>query len=271
VADNTTLNTGSGGDVIASDDIGGVKFQRVKLIFGPDGTNSGDVSATNGLPVVASNIARASASWTSATGSNTALTLTVTGYAVVIFTLRTTSTFTGGVLTFEVSDDNSNWYPIEARVNASLVEHLTETLTANDTESWTIPVSGWQNFRIRLSTVITGTGTASLGLTASVFPDAARTIASSERCTGATLANVSSSAVNVTVAAANDARVGMVLVNDSTQILFLKFGATASATSYTYQIPAGETWEMMKPIYAGQIDGIWASANGNARVTELTA
>lgn len=51
MADNTLLNLGSGGDTIASDDIGGVKFQRVKLIYGADGTNSGDVAAANALPV----------------------------------------------------------------------------------------------------------------------------------------------------------------------------------------------------------------------------
>lgn len=50
-ADNTTLNAGAGGDVYASDDIGGVKFQRVKLIEGADGTNDGDISAANPLPV----------------------------------------------------------------------------------------------------------------------------------------------------------------------------------------------------------------------------
>lgn len=53
MADNTTLNTGSGGDVIASDDISGVKYQRIKLVHGNDGFNFGDVSTTNPLPVVA--------------------------------------------------------------------------------------------------------------------------------------------------------------------------------------------------------------------------
>jgi len=38
MADNTTLNAGSGGDVIASDDIAGVKYQRVKLSVGADGS-----------------------------------------------------------------------------------------------------------------------------------------------------------------------------------------------------------------------------------------
>lgn len=50
MADNTTINAGAGGDVIATDDIGGVKHQRVKMEFGADGA-AADVSATNPLPV----------------------------------------------------------------------------------------------------------------------------------------------------------------------------------------------------------------------------
>lgn len=59
MADNTTLNAGVGGDTIATDDIGGVKFQRIKLIHGADGTNAGDVSAANPLPVVQTSEANA--------------------------------------------------------------------------------------------------------------------------------------------------------------------------------------------------------------------
>lgn len=51
MADNTQLNSGSGGDVIAADDISGVKFQRIKLVHGADGVNAGDVSSANPLPV----------------------------------------------------------------------------------------------------------------------------------------------------------------------------------------------------------------------------
>lgn len=51
MADNTTLNTGTGGDSIATDDIAGVKYPRSKIVIGADGTNDGDVSATNPLPV----------------------------------------------------------------------------------------------------------------------------------------------------------------------------------------------------------------------------
>jgi hypothetical protein len=50
VADNVTLNTGSGGDTIAADEIGGVKHQRVKVEFGADGSAT-DASPANPLPV----------------------------------------------------------------------------------------------------------------------------------------------------------------------------------------------------------------------------
>lgn len=84
----------------------------------------------------------------------------------------------------------------------------------------------------------------------------------------ATLANVASSGTNVTVFAAATGRVNMRTVfNDSTQVLYLKFGATASSSSYTVQLSAGAYYEFPQPVYGGQVDGIWASANGNARVT----
>lgn len=46
MADNTTLNPGTGGDVIASDDIGGVKYQRVKVAVGADGSATDATEAT---------------------------------------------------------------------------------------------------------------------------------------------------------------------------------------------------------------------------------
>lgn len=51
MADNTTLAPGVGGDTIATDDIAGVKYQRIKVTFGSDGVAT-DVDAANGLPVV---------------------------------------------------------------------------------------------------------------------------------------------------------------------------------------------------------------------------
>jgi len=51
MADDVTL-PGSGA-VIATDDIGGRQFQRIKLVLGDEGDNDGDVSAANPVPMSA--------------------------------------------------------------------------------------------------------------------------------------------------------------------------------------------------------------------------
>ena len=51
MADHTTLNPGAGGAVVATDEIGGVHYQRIKVTFGPDGQAS-DAANNNPLPVI---------------------------------------------------------------------------------------------------------------------------------------------------------------------------------------------------------------------------
>lgn len=50
MADNIVLNPGSGGSTLASDDVGGVQYQRVKPAYGADGSAT-DVTSTTPLPV----------------------------------------------------------------------------------------------------------------------------------------------------------------------------------------------------------------------------
>lgn len=80
--------------------------------------------------------------------------------------------------------------------------------------------------------------------------------------------NVNSSATNVTLLAANANRRAATVYNDSTQVLYLKYGATASATSFKVAISPNGYFEFPLPIYTGTVDGIWAAANGAARITE---
>ena len=87
--------------------------------------------------------------------------------------------------------------------------------------------------------------------------------------TTAALANVAGSASSVTLQASNTARLKVIIVNDSTAILYVKYGSTASATSFTYKLEAGETLD--EGLYTGIVTGIWVSATGSARMTELTA
>jgi len=120
---------------------------------------------------------------------------------------------------------------------------------------------------------------ASITGTAVMWEDASDTLRSvsaakplpalTPRTATATLTNVASSATSVTLLALNVARLGATIMNDSTKVLFVKFGTTASATSYTVQL-AGKQYLEVPFGYTGRIDGIWVSANGDARMTELT-
>lgn len=85
----------------------------------------------------------------------------------------------------------------------------------------------------------------------------------------ATLANVAGSASSVTLIAANADRLGATIFNDSTSALYVKFGSTASATSFVVKMQANDYYEIPNG-YTGIITGIWDTATGNARTTELT-
>lgn len=92
----------------------------------------------------------------------------------------------------------------------------------------------------------------------------------------ATVTAAASSASNVTLLAANPARQGATIFNSSTAILYVKCGAMATTSSFTVVLSAGGTTVSADAFfvipfgYTGRIDGIWASANGNALVTEFT-
>lgn len=87
----------------------------------------------------------------------------------------------------------------------------------------------------------------------------------------ATLTNVSASASSVTCLASNASRKRAIVFNDSASAtLSVKAGATASATSFTWQVPPGGTLTLdALPVYTGVLDCIWSAATGAARVTEF--
>ena len=86
--------------------------------------------------------------------------------------------------------------------------------------------------------------------------------------TTSTLSNVAGSASSVTLKAANTGRIRLTIYNDSTSALYIKEGATASTSSFTWKLAPCDT--LIIDDYSGVVDGIWDSATGNARVTEVT-
>jgi len=79
---------------------------------------------------------------------------------------------------------------------------------------------------------------------------------------------VTASITVVTLAAANAARTGLSVYNDSTAQLYLKEGLGASLTNFTVIMPGKALYETPFPAYPGIVTGIWDSATGSAKVTE---
>lgn len=86
----------------------------------------------------------------------------------------------------------------------------------------------------------------------------------------AALTNVTSSASSVAILAANANRRQFLIYNDSSKTLRVAFGVTASATAFSILIPSKGSYESPMNGFTGDLNGIWDSANGFARVTEVT-
>ena len=90
------------------------------------------------------------------------------------------------------------------------------------------------------------------------------------KTTSSNVTSVAGSASSVSLLAANTDRKGFIIYNDSTAILYIKLGATASTSSFTYRLTPNGIVTAEAFGYTGVIDGIWASAAGNSRITELS-
>lgn len=153
MADNTTLNSGTGGDVIGSDDVSGVKYQRIKLIQGADGTNDGDISRANPLPMVAGFSTRSDAYTTAANGTTVdCSTKPVRRFALQVKGTGAAATAWNVVL--EGSLNNAQFTTILEHSNAG------EFRNAADGETVYIETGApWLYFRSRLVSITLGSAT----------------------------------------------------------------------------------------------------------------
>ena len=103
MADNITLNSGTGGAVVATDDIGGVQYQRVKATFGADGVAT-DVSEANPLPVAVNDCVTLLSTTVSAVGETASI--DTVGFGAVVCQI---SGVWNGNGYFESSNSGSDW------------------------------------------------------------------------------------------------------------------------------------------------------------------
>lgn len=116
-----------------------------------------------------------------------------------------------------------------------------------------------------------GSTTSANSMPVVIASDQAAIPTSAPASSTSTLTSVAAAASSTSLLALNTSRKQATFFNDSTAILYLKLGTTASTTSYTVQIPSNGYYELPGiSVYTGAIQGIWSSATGNVRITELT-
>ena len=225
MADGITLNSGSGGSVINTDDIAGTHTQIVKLGYGALDSLT-IVSTSAGLPVAQQG------AWV--LGANSGV---------------------------DIGDvDVTSIVPGTGATNLGKAEDAAHS-------SGDVGIMG---LGVRRNTAVASSGSDADYEPLQMTGDGFLRTSVGGAVGGAALTNTSASASNVTIQAANNARRGWQVHNDSTSVAYVKFGATASSTSYTVRLEPNAFYEMPQPCYLGIIDAIWVAANGSARTTELT-
>ena len=80
---------------------------------------------------------------------------------------------------------------------------------------------------------------------------------------------VASATTVVQLGLRNLSRRSLTIYNDSTAVLYVRFGDTVSSTNYKFQVASNSFYEMPTDmLYTGVISGTWAAANGFAYVAE---
>lgn len=279
------------------------------FIGGTDGTNLRGVAAINTTPAgteyalvtrnIPSGTQAVSGTVTSNIGTTNGLALDSSVNGILLAQNSTTSgqlgpLVQGAVTTSSPSYTTAKTSPLSLttagalRIDGSAVtQPVSGTVAATQSGTWTVQPGNTANTTPWLLTISQGgnsaTVTASNALkvdgsavtqpvSGTVTANAGTGVFSvvTNKASTSSLTNVNGSATNVTLLASNSNRLFSAIYNDSTSKLYVKLGTTASATSFTMLVFPGSYWEV--PInYTGEIDGIWASAVGAARVTELTA
>ena len=116
------------------------------------------VSATNPVYMADAYLTPSMASWTSATAANTALTSNTAGMDGVMISLVVSGTITAGTVIFEAYD-GTTWLPIKVFPLNSYNSYASVNLITSLATGYQADIAGCTQFRVRLGTAITGSGT----------------------------------------------------------------------------------------------------------------
>jgi hypothetical protein len=285
----TTVATPPSGTIVATDEVAGKHYQRVKIALGADGAATDAVGGAGAVSAAVQRVTLAS--------DDPAVALLGTIDA-------DTSALAGAVSGTEMQVDVVGPLPAGTNAIGKLAANSGVDIGDVDVTS-VIPGTGASNLgkaedavhatgdtgvmalavRKDTATALAGTdgdyaplevdasGRLHVNVGTSALPSGAATAANQDTLgpvSTATLSSLASTATSAQLVASNASRKGLLVYNTDANTLYLKYGITASLTSFTVAIPSSGYWEMPRPVYTGRIDAIWSAAgSGSAYVTEV--
>jgi hypothetical protein len=151
-----------------------------------------------------------------------------------------------------------------ANLNALVAQGASASLA----NAWTTKITDGTNGPAAVKAGSTQSVNTDPALVVALHPASAQTRASTSAVT-----TVSSTTTSTAILTSSSARLGAFIVNNSTAILYLLYGTgTASNAAGGYSVSvaiSGGVHEVFAG-YTGQINGIWAAANGYCNITSLS-
>lgn len=154
--------------------------------------------------------------------------------------------------------------------NASLVGYIRGILTANNLTNTNLGTTNTNLGAVADAAVTNPASSASVIAALKGILTGINSLFSWRTSATGTQSIVAAAAADTSILASNANRKGATIYNDSTAVMYLLVGSgAASTTVYTAQLVGGAYYEV--PFgYTGQIRGYWATATGNARITEFS-
>lgn len=240
-------------------------------------------TATESIDVVNYTLAR----WDSGEPVNTSLVASTSLAGNISITALVEGAISVGVLTFEVTPDGSNWFPLSVISSTGSPGVSTYNLV-NGSRTWQVYVGGYLNTRVRLSTPITGAGTVVVSIRPSVTssrPDMqvyqpvgsnlhvqvdSGVIDTVRTSTGNAPTAVSVGVTSTSVLPANALRKGAVFTNTSSNTISFGLNGNAAVLNSGITLAPFGTWIMDAFTFtSGAVTAIASGASSNLSVQEM--
>lgn len=233
----------------------------------------GQATKANSLPVTLASdtgdlpikIGAATATTGTQTGAGSTTATSIGNYPTVLVSIHGTYGISSGV--FEASDDaGGTFYPVfGVRSDSNIIDAGFTSIAANTSRMWVVPINGASQFRVRTTSVASGTMSISITPTAAAVTDGSVVaVTPSQGPLTDKSGTITSGGVAQTLAAANTARKYIIIQNNSVESLWINFTTTAVQTQPSIQLLPNGSYVMEASFVSTELISIIGATTGSA-------